>query len=347
MKTNEMGNIMKRKRVILMILMSILIMLSSCTQEKPVVEIVKVSEDVVRADIIKQFKIDETNIQLLDLTIDSNEINGFHDQVTGTLTIKTAVSTFVLDIIIHYSYAENAWRYLSKEATQISSKPSVEPSVIEIEEAAFELQFSLFSWDYVSGFDQILEMHQIDKHVDFDKANFTYTYQATYKMLDISSSISMILKADYIYEKGWQFVVDDYGLSETNQLTGTYKMTFLNDFGFEDETFKPGQVVYFKLDGFINMSLNNSNPPQFANFCSGTIVLGGKTINLGISPSDDPNLIEGFQSTHTLQIGSLDSEEILFTIYVDTGLGRGGEIPDPSWVGVDASGNYFTVQKIK
>jgi hypothetical protein len=328
-------------------LMSILITLSSCTQEKPVVEIVKVSEDVVRADIIKQFKIDETNIQLLDLTIDSNVINGFHDQVTGTMTIKTAQATTVLNVIVHYSYAENAWRYLSKEYSQISSKPSIEPSLSEIEKAALELQFSLFSWDYVSGFNELQEMHQTDKNIDLDKGTFSYTYQATYKMLDISSSITMILKADYVYEKGWQFSVDDYGLSETNQLTGTYKMTFQNVFEFEDKTFTPGQVLYFKLDGFINMGLNKTTPAQFANFCSGSIVLGGKTINLGITPSSNPDLIEGYQSTHTLEIGSWDTEEILFTIFVDTGLGRGGEILPPSWVGVDSSGNYFTVKKIK
>jgi len=347
MKTNEMGNIMTRKRIIVMIMMSILITLSSCTQEKPIVEIVKVSEDVVRADIIKQFKIDETNIQLLDLTIESNVIDGFHDRVKSTLTIKTAVATFVLDVIVHYSYAENAWRYLAKEATQISSKPSIEPSEAEVEKAASELQFSLFSWDYLSGFDQILEMHQIGKSIDLEKGELTYNYYATYTMLDISTNVSMLLKADYVYEKGWQFGVDMYGLSETNELTGTYKMTFQNVFEFEDKYFEPGQIVYFKLDGFINMSLNNTTTAQFANFCSGSIVLGGKTINLGISPSEDPNLIEGFQSTHTLQIGSWDTEEIFFTIFVDTGLGRGGEIPPPSWVGVDVSGNYFSVKKIK
>jgi hypothetical protein len=347
MKTSEMGNIMTRKRIIIMILLSILITLSSCTQEKPVVEIVKVSEDVVRADIIKQFKIDETNIQLLDLTIDSNVINGFHDQVNGTLTIKTAIATLVLDVIVHYSYAENAWRYLSKEATQISSKPSVEPSDAEIEKAALELQYSLFSWDYLSGFDQILEMHQTERQVDFDKAKFRYTYQATYEMLDISSSVSMFIKADYVYEKGWQFSVDNYGLSETHDLTGTYKMTFQNVFEFEDKYFEPGQVLYFTLIGNIYMNLNKISPAQFANYSTGSIVLGGKSINLGISPSDDPNINEGFQSTHTLEIGSWDTEEIFFTIYVDTGLGRGGEIPPPSWVGVDVSGNYFSVKKIK
>jgi len=342
-----MGIIMKRKRIIVMVLMSILITLSSCTQEKPVVEIVKVSENVVRADIIKQFKIDETNIQLIDLTLISNEINGFHDQVTGTLTIKTAQATTVLNVIVHYSYAENAWRYLSKEYSQISSKPSVEPSDAKIEKAALELQYSLFSWDYLSGFDELQEMHQTDKNIDLDNGTLLYTYDASYKMLDISSSITMILKADYVYEKGWQFSVEDYGLSETNQLTGTYKMTFQNVFEFEDKTFTPGQVVYFKMDGFINMAFNKIDPVQFANFCSGSIVLGGKTINLGITPSANPDLIEGYQSTHTLEIGSWDPEEILFTIFVDTGLGRGGEIPPPSWVGVDASGNYFTVKKIK
>lgn len=333
---------MIKKTIMMLMIWSLWFTLSACSSTS---KISKVSEDTLKTDVQRALDLDGTVKKLNAFRIDSNTMAETTSTARMTITIETNEAIVSGQITINYALDKKIWVKTTNDFVVTSLKTKVDPSVAKAELA---LSNRGYSNDATVTADQYWPTQTIFKDVQIDASTTTalFHFELTDHFLIWSSIHTYIVKATYVYGKGWQYTFDSVKYEDHTDWAGTYQLTFSKKFINADKWFVPEQVVELTIKGNLSITSNFIDSKQVTNTLSGTMVLNGETKALVIKFNGEvgPDIFRLNTDSIQLSFGPETADSLFFSL--NSGMGHGGEPDAPSYDCNSATPNYCTLKKI-
>ena len=321
---------------------SIGLTLSACSS-KPKVS--KISDETLKTDVKRALDLDGTVKKLNSFRIDSNTMSETTATARITITIETQEAIVTGQITLNYTLDKNLWVKSSNDFIVTTLKTKVDPNAA-LAEAALSNQEYPDMQDYADMF-ELTQPVLKDVQVDASTGSALFRFESTDHMLIWSAIRTYLVKATYVYGRGWQYVFDSERYEDHTDWAGTYQLTFPSKFTNSDKWFEPNQFVELTITGKLSLISDMKANKQVTNTLGGTMVLNGETKTLTIK--FDGNVGADAYRVNTdsivLSFGPAEKTDVLF-FSLNSGTGHGGEPSPVSYDCNSAAVNYCTLKKL-
>jgi len=324
---------MKNKKLIIMIMAIYLMGLSSCSNQ-----ITPVTEDKVKEDIRTAFGVNDNDIKLNDLSLESVTVDGDVSTAKATITIEKPTAISILDVTVSYTVSKNKWVYdkLQYDFVSAITKQEPDPQLAKVIITEMEQKKEgLYSF-----FDPDKYMTVIDTVADRNNGNVIFTFQADYEKLHTQVTGTVQVKGTYRYDTGWTFAVEDWTYVEMRQYYGQFFMTFPDVLPNPDSWFSAKEKAIVELYGDITLTIKKDQDPAFTHTLEGTLVKSKVRIAVIPSPILESESAGQALTTAAFKITFNEAEDgyvLLRKIEVDNETGATPSV----WTGIDGDGNPF------
>jgi hypothetical protein len=333
---------MSSKKLIIIVMAVLVTGLSSCAKKGPNL----ISNEAIRQEIVTQFKVDDATVKLNELTTESNKIKDLHSTVKVKVVLENDEAISTLDVMLYYTYSNNKWAFVSKTTTPLSAILKSQPDIAEVTDAMKALvnDGSYLNVVNTGSFHEDSDMVNTSIQPANQSGWILYTFESTYSILDTTAVGTTIIKARYVYDKGWEYTTDSWSYIEKTKLDGDYIYTFGVKTGTEDSWFSSNQILQIQLEGTMTLTVKSDGTTAYDNDITGTMTSESITKTLSAAHSEDSGLLEPSSTLIKLIFGT--ESDAFLTLLFDDGTDHGGDASPAQWYGVDAHDQYFSIKRV-
>lgn len=327
---------MKTQHSLRNIAIIMILVLTACTsKQEPTVK--APTEDEVLATLKEEFHVNDKSVTLTNFELVSQKVEGIHDDVVMTLTLKNGIGEFDLKSSLRFLKTGAVYKLynienetlLVKEA-KLTPDPNLALRVFESDSNLVSYFNYWFSNTQMEGWTGPTTCVLADPN--FKSGTALVDCIDTMEFIDIKGKGTKRFIGSYDYDKGWVYRYDSWSYVETVEFPQPLVFTFPSIMS-GSSPFKANETVTLNLSGKVILSYLNTDTLSLENTMTGTLDKDGTLIPLRvelIDTEDDYDLVFYYGD-------QIADKLILRTVF---GGGRCGPSDPNSYSLLDSSGNY-------
>ena len=332
------------------IIFAVLLMsLSSCVKNEPKPEITlnPVTELMVRDKIKSILNVDGIHVIQTNFKIESDIVKEDRKTITVSVTTVKGLTTTLTKVTLHYLAMVNNYVYTNYDAEVLSSimaeGPTKAQAMAGVEEAMM-FQQSFYNVSISTMSFPVDELQCLQSEPLPEDGTFYMTCSRNYRMLETAAKGTVIIKADYTYNKGWTYTIDSWSLDTVTKFNTVFDLKFTSTFANPDQWFTPSQTAKLALKGTLNITFRSDKSITIDNQLTGSLTSKGVTMPLTVEAAKEPDYSSDI-SPNSLKLIFGSEENAYLVIEAVDGMGHCGPASPPYWTGTDGDKNYFMVNE--